>query len=449
MYKRCFLIYLLSGVLDVNCRKDLWKQAYLRWKTLWFPPALLAKNKWHPEQVVALLDHFSRNNPSNKFSNRVKSYFHNSSALQGSPNVENLITDFDTRWKENDNADQFCKYLKWEFLITKDFQTWNLWMDKTLKDLQKTARDQSNESGDNSLFCNATCINDAWVLAAPDTVHNRMLTNSEWSFAWETWDEKEDRAKFFNQCADEISAMTVNQEYTNLLMDRFLGWFWLTAIETKNEIYKRIATASHYKAKIKKHKWTYHPSEKRKVKIKWENEEKIMYVPLWNITDEDVKKILRYGLEWRAWKQQKHCQQIPQALKNCFDAFQNYFQAAFNKWFLNSQSIKSEVFNIKDSSEREQHYRLWWWDVYRKIKKRDNDPFTVVWEDVISGSDFGRLSDKEKKDLWRPIFSRDNYLNDDMNEMEKQFKRNWCTVPTLAWDINEYEDLQVEYLEAA
>jgi hypothetical protein len=23
MYKRCFLIYLLSGVLDVNCRKDL------------------------------------------------------------------------------------------------------------------------------------------------------------------------------------------------------------------------------------------------------------------------------------------------------------------------------------------------------------------------------------------------------------------------------------------
>lgn len=447
MYKRCFLIYLLSGALDVNCRKDLWKQAYLRWKSLWFPPALLAKNKWHPEQVVALLDHFSEWNSSNKFSNNVKSYFHKSSELQWCPHIEDLITDFDKWWNRNDNADKFCNYLKGEFLITKNFETWDLWMDKVLKDLQWKANDQSNESGDNSLFCNATCINDAWILASPDTVRNRMMTTSEWWFGWETWDERDDRAKFFEKCAKEINAMPVEQEYTNLLMNKFLWWFWLTSTETKNEIYKRISTASHYKKKIEEHWWTYHPSENCKIKIKWESEEKIMEVPLWKITNEDIKKILWYWLEWRAWRQQKHCQQIPEALRKCFDAFQDYFQKAFDKWFLNSPSIKNDIFKV--NIEREQHYRLWWWDVYRKIKKKENDPLTVVWEDSISGSDFGKLSDKEKKNLWRPILWRDNYLNDDMNEMEKQFKKNWCNVPTLTWTINEYEDLQHEYSNAA
>ena len=267
MYKRCFLIYLLSGALDVNCRKDLWKQAYLWWKSLWFPPALLAKNKWHPEQVVALLDHFSGWDSSNKFSNNVKSYFHKSSELQWCPHIEDLITDFDKRWSRNNNANEFCNYLKWKFLITKNFETWDLWMDKVLKDLQWKANDQSNESGDNSLFCNATCINDAWILASPDTVRNRMMTTSEWWFGWETWDERDDRAKFFEKCAKEIEAMPVGQEYTNLLMNKFLWWFWLTSTETKNEIYKRISTASHYKKKIEEHWWTYHPSENCKIKI--------------------------------------------------------------------------------------------------------------------------------------------------------------------------------------
>ena len=427
MYKRCFLIYLLSGAIDVNCRKDLWKQAYLWWKSLWFPPALLAKNKGHPEQVVAMLDHFSKDNPANKFSNKVKSYFHKSSELQWSPNIENLITDFDKRWKENDNANRFCNYLKWDFLITKNFETWDSWMDKILKDLQWKANDQSNESVDNSLFCNAKCINDAWILAAPDTIQNRMRTTSEWAFAWETWDEKDDRASFFTKCANEIEEIQkigVNQEYTNLLMNKFLWWFWLTATETKSEIYKRIATAEHYKNEIEKNRkkiWpVYHPAEERKVKIKNKDGEQIMKVPLWTITIEDVKKILWYWLEWRAWRQQKHYQQIPEELRKCFDAFQNYFWEAFDKWFLTSPSIKNDIFKV-NIFDRGQYYQLWWWDIYKSIKKTQNDTIAVVWEDSISETNFTKLSNNEKKNIRKPIFSQDKYLNDDMYEMEKQF----------------------------
>lgn len=444
VYKRCFLIYLLSGAIDINCRKDLGKQAYWWWKSLWFPPALLAKNKWHPEQVVAILDHFSRWNPSNKFSNKVQSYFHKSSTLKWNTNVEQLISDFDSRWKSNNNAEKFCEYLKWDFLITENFETWDSWTDKVLKDLQEKAKDQSNESGDSSLFSNPTCINDAWILASPDTVHNRMITTSEWDFGWETWDEKEDRAKFFEKCSNEINGMTVSQEYTNLLMSKFLWWFWLTSPETKSEIYKWISTASYYKRKISEHWNVFHPAEYANIKIKWESDYRRLEVPLWKITNEDVTKILRYGLEWKAWLRQKHSQQIPEALRKCFDAFQNYFQKAFDAWYLNSPSIKNEIFKISNTAI-EQHYRLWWWDVYRKIKKKDNDPLTVVWEESISGSDFGTLGDKEQKSLWRPIFSRDNYLNDDMSAMEWQFKRNWCNVPKLTWDLNENDNEEQQH----
>jgi hypothetical protein len=43
-YQKCFLIYMLSGILDVNGKKDLRKQAYQWSKTMSFLPGMLAKN---------------------------------------------------------------------------------------------------------------------------------------------------------------------------------------------------------------------------------------------------------------------------------------------------------------------------------------------------------------------------------------------------------------------
>ena len=37
-YQRCFLVYMLSGVVDIYGKKDLRKQAYLWAKTMYFLP---------------------------------------------------------------------------------------------------------------------------------------------------------------------------------------------------------------------------------------------------------------------------------------------------------------------------------------------------------------------------------------------------------------------------
>jgi hypothetical protein len=42
-YQKCFLLYMLSGILDVNGKKDLRKQTYQWAKTMSFLPGMLAK----------------------------------------------------------------------------------------------------------------------------------------------------------------------------------------------------------------------------------------------------------------------------------------------------------------------------------------------------------------------------------------------------------------------
>ena len=75
-YQKCFLLYMLSGVLDVNGKKDLRKQTYQWAKTMWFLPWMLAKETSHSEKVVTLLDDFCQEQWYQKFSDNVKSYFH-------------------------------------------------------------------------------------------------------------------------------------------------------------------------------------------------------------------------------------------------------------------------------------------------------------------------------------------------------------------------------------
>jgi hypothetical protein len=42
-YQKCFLLYMLSGVLDINGKKGLRKQTYQWAKTMSFLPGMLAK----------------------------------------------------------------------------------------------------------------------------------------------------------------------------------------------------------------------------------------------------------------------------------------------------------------------------------------------------------------------------------------------------------------------
>ena len=72
-FQRCFLTYMLSGILDVNGKKDLRKQAYEWAKTMSFLPWMLAKETGQSEKVVTLLDDFCEEEHLWKFSESVKS----------------------------------------------------------------------------------------------------------------------------------------------------------------------------------------------------------------------------------------------------------------------------------------------------------------------------------------------------------------------------------------
>ena len=125
--QKSFLICMLSWVLDFNGKMDIKKQVYSWGKTLWFLPWMLAKNVWHSEQVVVLLDDFSNWD----FSNKVKSFFHRSDLLKWEIRIWNLIEEVD-RWWSIDMMYKFEKYSKTDFL-SKNFLS-----DLALRQLQKS-----------------------------------------------------------------------------------------------------------------------------------------------------------------------------------------------------------------------------------------------------------------------------------------------------------------------
>ena len=127
--QRCFLICMLSWVLDFNCRMDIKKQVYQWGKTIWFLPWMLAKNSWHSEQVVELLDDFSKWD----FSKQVKSFFHEKDLLNWEINMDELVMQVDSWWSV-DMMHKFEQYSKSEFL-TKKFP-----VDSVLNKLQKSAK---------------------------------------------------------------------------------------------------------------------------------------------------------------------------------------------------------------------------------------------------------------------------------------------------------------------
>ena len=124
--QKAFLICMLSGVLDFGGEKDIRNQVYSWAKTLWFLPGMLVENTWHSEQVVALLDDFSKWD----FSRHVKSVFHTEDLLKWETNIWNLIDEMSSWWSL-DMMNKFEQYSKSDFL-TKNFSS-----DSALGELQK------------------------------------------------------------------------------------------------------------------------------------------------------------------------------------------------------------------------------------------------------------------------------------------------------------------------
>lgn len=440
--KKCYLILMLSGILDFNWNKWLRKLAYTQWKTFGFAPAMLAKNIWHSEEIALLLDDFS----GWDFSKNVKAYCHKKDLLKWKTDIKNLIDQVNNRFNEEKmkEFDEYVESIPWK--------NWE-WKSSALRKLQKDLTDYDNQNPDDIVLKNAKLINSAWLNASADAVATRLRID-KWEFVWKDQDEKADIQAFWKSCSEKIKNATNNLNWPEWakhaiqMLEKYLWWFWINW-DNKQAVYKRISTAHRYNNKINSSwksdtKWKYCQITQKEKTLNKEWKEIEIDVPLWKLYDSDVKKILRYGLEWFVRTHRLSSQQLPSELKETLDEFQKFFEKAFyNGYFDNiSNKVETEV----------KIFHLWWWDVYETIAQKNNDINYINSDedDVVESADFKSLDKKVQKVLLRKIFNSDNYKNADMSTMRKSLKNHWIPLADNEWGLfndssREWEALQ-QYL---
>lgn len=376
-YQKCFLIYMLSGILDVNGKKDLRKQAYLWAKTMWFLPWMLAKNTCHSEQVATLLNDFDWD-----FSNSIKSYFHASDLKNWKLKIEALINEVDSRWTV-DRMNKFEKYSKSDFL-SKEFPE-----NSVLKELQTSALKTDVENIDDSLLDNPLVANSWWLLSNVNVVRNRMDIR-DWEFSWKDNDEKNNKKEFWEKIAKEVEGTTVTTENIKLLLKQYCEWF---QIYDKEKTYRWIKTA--YRSRDLIWKSTQFKNDDDT----WDN--------MGRISQREINSIIWYTFQWTVMSDHFSWRRLPKEMKMALAAFQNKFKEAFDANILNDPSIVSSVFGIENEWNIQPLF-LWSWDVYNR---------TVTWREYTSDDD-----DKKEKNRIKRHFTSWNFINYDIANMEKRLK---------------------------
>ena len=378
-YQKCFLIYMLSGVLDFNGKKDLRKQTYQRAKTMSFLPWMLAKNTCHSEQVAALLDDWS----GWDFSNNVKSFFHESDLKNWEVKIWKLIDELDWRWNV-DKMNSFEKYSKSEF-PTKHFPE-----NSTLRKLQESVLDTWMENMDNSLLDNPLVANSGWLLSNSNVVHDRMAIR-DGEFDWKDPDERNNRKEFWINIAEEVNRMSArNLQDVKLLLRQYCSWFGLS---DGDEIYKWIKTAYYRKDYI----WreiTYRNSNG--------NEDS-----MWIIGEREIDSIIWYNFKWRVMSWRFRGNRLPPEMHDALNAFQNKFKEAFENNNLNNDEIIKDIFNVGNKNNVGELW-LWSWSCYNtNVTGREN-----------SDSD----DDTKAKNRIKRNFTSWNFINYYIANMEKSFR---------------------------
>ena len=384
-YQKCFLLYMLSGVLDMNGKKDLRKQTYQWAKTMSFLPGMLAKNTWHSQQVATLLDDFCQERWYWKFSDSVKSYFRESDLKNWELKIDNLIKELDSWWTV-EKMEDFEKYSKSEF-PSKVFPE-----NSVLKKLQDSTLDTGMENIDNSLLDNPLVANSWWLLSNINVVDDRMLFKN-W---WKDPDEKNNRKEFWIKIKNEINSKNANNlEDAKFLLNQYFNRF---RFSDREEIYKWIKTASERRKEIWKEKY-------------YENDEHIRD-SMWVIWQKEIESIIRYTFKWHTMYNRFNGR-LPDELNDVLDAFQDKFQDAFNNNMFERPEIISEVFDI--NSENIQPYWLWSWSRYnRAVTGRE-----YVIDDEESSWDLK----KKAKNRVKRNFTSWNFINKKIADMENSFKR--------------------------
>ena len=392
-YQKCFLLYMLSGVLDVNGKKDLRKQTYQWAKTMSFLPGMLAKETCHSQKVATLLDDWSWW----KFSENVKSYFHEGDLKNWLLKIDKLSDELDERWgtgkKWVDSMNDFEKYSKSEFL-SKSFTK-----DSVLEKLQDSAKKPDIENIDNTLLENPLVANSWWLLSNINVVDDRIQFKN-WEFDWKDPDEKNNRQAFWVKIKEEINNKNANSvEDITLLLNQYFNRF---KFSDREEIYKWIKTASEREKEIWKKKY-------------YEGDEKIKDY-MWTIWPEEIESIIRYAFKWHTMYNRFNGR-LPDELNDVLDAFQKKFKDAFDNKIFENPNIISNVFNI-GNAENVEPYGLWSWSRYKRaVTDRAN---TV---DIEGDGEWKWKTPKEVRNRVKRNFTSWNFINKKIADMETSFKK--------------------------
>ena len=406
-YQKCFLIYMLSGILDFNGKKDLRKQAYQWAKTMWFLPGMLAKNVWHSQQVVTLLDDFCQEKWYSKFSESVKSYFHEWNLKKWKTNVEGLINDLDKVWVWNEKTmKDFEEYTK-SIFPSKKFPK-----DSVLDKLQKDALKSDMENIDNTLLENDVVANSGWLLSNANVVRDRMLIK-EGEFEWKDPKEKDNRKKFWKQITDEVRELEKNHsddpESVKLVLNQYFSRFWLNSESDRQKAYQWVKTAYEWK----KHVW-------QRVEYdytwKWKKE---WYIDMGVVSMKEIEDIIRYTFQWTVRKDHFSSRKLPAEMEEALKAFQDFFRSAFKKWTLEHPVIKEEVFKSSDLDV--DVLLLWSRELYKDIFSWEGDNPWDFWEVPQEGANFKRDA-KERRKAQKRAFQSWRFINHEIAQIEKSFK---------------------------
>lgn len=398
-YQKSFLLYMLSGVLDVNGKKDLRKQTYQRAKTMWFLPGMLAKETNNSQKVATLLDDFCIENKYWKFSDHVKSYFHEWDLKNWKLNIDGLINDLDSRWNV-DMMKSFEKYSKSKF-PAKVFPE-----NSILKKLQKDVLDSGMENIDTSLLDNPVVANSWWLLSNANVVRDRMAIK-DWSFDWKDPDERNNRAEFWKQIATEVHDMnTDSPESVNLVLKQYFSRFGLNSEADRQKAYKRITTAYFRKDKI----WQWF---KYDYNGKWKQ-----YLDMWIVSMEEIKDIVWYTFQWTVRKDCFSSRKLPSEMEKALIEFQNFFQKAFEKWTLNNPLVIKEAF--KSDWIKTEPMLLWSRNLYKDVFTGDSEyefDTTEIWDDEDAFRD-----PKKRRKAQKRAFQSWRFINYEIAQIEKSFK---------------------------
>ncbi len=397
-YQKCFLLYMLSGVLDVNGKKDLRKQTYQWAKTMWFLPWMLAKETSHSQKVVTLLDDFCQEQWYQKFSDNVKSYFHEWDLKKWKLNIDGLIKDLDDRWTI-DKMKNFEKYSKSKF-PSKRFPE-----NSPLQKLQKDALDSWMENIDNSLLDNPLVANSWWLLSNANVVRDRMAIK-DWAFDWKDPDERNNRAEFWKQIAKEVGDMSPDSpESVNLVLKQYFSRFGLNSEYDRQESYEWITTAYYWKDRI----W-----REVRYKYNWKEDKKLT---MWKISPEDIEDILRYTFKWKVMSSCFSSRRIPTELNDALDNFQKFFEKAFDNNLLQDKLVVSQAFKSWGISITPMF--LWSREIYKDVLSGgDNDFADDIW---VGDDDF--TNDKQRRKAQKKVFQTWWFINHKIAQIEKSLKK--------------------------